>query len=363
MLIGVDASRTTVSRRTGTEAYALNLIRALLAAGPADGKDQHRRWRLYFRESPTPDLLPHSEHIEHKIIRLPMLWTHLGLAAEIARRPPELLFIPAHVRPLWLKAPAVVTVHDLGYLHFPESHPRRQRAYLDLSTKHSARHCQHLIADSQATRADLIKHYRVPPQNVTVIYPGFDPHPFVGEFQRPAGLPAEYLLYVGTIQPRKGLLQLLAAFSNVPEAPTLLLVGNPGWLSAPIYQSVQELKLEGRVRFLGYVPDSELPALYRHAHAFVFPSLYEGFGFPILEAFASGTPVLCSDGGSLPEVAGEAALIVPAGEVDALSNGLQHLLSNRAVRAGLVERGHEQLKKFSWEKAAAETLLLFESVL
>ncbi|MFQ5406909.1 MAG: glycosyltransferase family 4 protein [Anaerolineales bacterium] len=355
MLIGIDASRTTVAHRTGTEAYALNLIRTLLAAGV------DHRWRLYYRQSPISFLISPENRVENRVIRMPRLWTHIGLAAETARRPPDGLFIPAHARPLWCRVPTVVTVHDLGYVHFPEAHPRRQRAYLDWSTRHSARRSARLIADSQATRNDLTRFYGTPPEKVSVVYPGFDSTPFAQTTAQPAGLPTEYLLYVGTIQPRKGLLPLLDALARVPNAPPLLLAGREGWLSEQIRQRVSELDLESRIRFLGYVSDEELPALYAGTTAFVLPSLYEGFGFPVLEAMAAGAPVLCSDGGSLPEVAGDAALVTPAGDVDALVDGLRRILSDSPLRAHLVERGHEQVKRFSWDKAAAETLALLEN--
>ena len=203
MIIGIDASRTTVARRTGTEAYSLELTRALL-----DLQTDHH-WRLYFRDEPAPGLFPQKK-FDLRLITPRKLWTHVGLSRELMQTPPHRLFIPAHVLPAYHPCPSIVTIHDLGYIHFPQSHPTSQRLYLDLSTRFSAKFATHLLADSEATRRDLISFYNTPTEKITVVYPGYDEslkpvrHPnqkaIVAEKYK---LPQKFLLHVGTIQPRK----------------------------------------------------------------------------------------------------------------------------------------------------------------
>lgn len=370
MRIGIDASRATVARRTGTESYALNLIRGML------DRDSAHDFILYFRDSPAPDLF--STGIR-RVIPFPRLWSHLRLSLELLRRPrPDVLFIPAHVLPIIHPLPSVVTVHDLGYLHFPGAHPFAQRQYLDWSTRFSARAATHVIADSLATKSDLIRFYGIPAEKITVVYPGrdeslhrVDPAPVRAKY----GLPNEYLLHVGTIQPRKNLIRLIEAFQNAmhrrgrqpptsegrgrqPPTPTMVLAGKAGWLSAPILAAARS----AGVRLLDFVPDEDLAGLYSGARAFVFPSLYEGFGFPILEAMACGAPVICSNTSSLLELAGAAALLVDPTNVEALASAINRVLSDPDLRAALVEKGYAQVKRFSWAKAAGETLGVLESV-
>ena len=277
-----------------------------------------------------------------------------------------MLFVPAHVLPLAHPLPSVVTVHDLGYRHFPDAHPARQRWYLDWSTRFSARAATHLLADSAATQRDLAHFYGVPLEKITVVYPGRDEH-LVKVDPAPAraryGLAADYLLHVGTLQPRKNLSRLMDAVVSLrahwPDLQ-LVLAGQPGWQAEPIL--AQARAHADCVRLLDYVPDPDLAGLYSGARALVFPSLYEGFGFPILEAMACGVPVVCANTSSLPEVAGDAALLVDPQDTAALSGAIDRLLADASLRARLVGQGLEQVRKFSWARAARETLQVFDRV-
>lgn len=359
MYLGLDASRATAARRTGTESYALRLIQAMLASAATHSI------RLYFRDPPVSDLFPDHPGVYQRIIPFPRLWTHVRLAWELAAHHPrpDLLFIPAHVVPLVCPVPAVVTVHDLGYRRFPDAHPPGQRLYLDLSTRYSALSAAHVIADSQATRRDLVQFYGVPEAKITVVYPGrdealrrVDPAPVRAKYD----LPERYILHIGTLQPRKNLVRLIEAVSRQPSAISLVLAGRRGWLSEPILEAA---RLHApRVRALDYVPDDDLPGLYSGAAVFAFPSLYEGFGFPVLEAMACGVPVVCADTSSLPEVVGDAALRVDPLDVGALAEALTQALTDDGLRAELAARGFEQIERFSWERAARETWAVLEQV-
>lgn len=359
MLIGVDASRATVARRTGTELYALCLIEALLAL------ETEHYFRLYFSQPPPAGLFAGSPRVERRTIPFPRLWTHVRLALEVAIRPPDVLFVPSHVLPLWTRPPGAVTVHDLGYLYFPEAHPPRQRWYLDWSTRHNARTARVVIGDSDATRQDLIARYGVPPSKIVVAYPGSNPDlapvtdpAIIAAVKRRYGVQGDYFLHVGTLQPRKNLARLIQAYANLQTATQvqLVLAGKKGWLYDDLFRQVRRLGLEGRVHFIGYVDDADKAALLSGALAYVFPSLYEGFGFPALEAQACDTPLICADSSSLPEVAGDAALLVHPTDVDGLAHAMARLLTDAALRADLVARGRRNRQRFSW-RACAETVM------
>jgi len=370
MLIGVDASRATQARRTGTERYSLELIRHLLAL-----YGRHR-WLLYCQSAPRPGLFVIGEHVTCRVIPLPRLWTHIGLSWEMLTRPPDVLLVPAHVLPAWRPQRSVVTVHDLGYRHHPESHPWRQRTYLEWSTRWNARVATRILVDSQATKDDLVAACGVNPTKITVVYPGRDESlSRVDDPEAQAavraryGIGPHYILYVGTLQPRKNLVRLIQAFARligqaegIPADLELVLAGQPGWLSDAILAEPDRLGITTRVRFPGYMADVDLAALLSGALAFAYPSLYEGFGFPVLEAQTCGVPVLTSSISSLPEVAGDAAWLVDPTSVDAIADGLCRLLTDESLRASLIARGYANVRRFSWGRAAREVLDVLEQV-
>jgi glycosyltransferase involved in cell wall biosynthesis len=366
MLIGIDASRALRARRTGTERYALEIIRHLVALPEA----AHHRWRLYVDQpAPLTDFVadPGGE-IECCHLPAQRLWTHQALAREVCQRPPDVLFVPAHVLPfvvpVWRLPPSVVTIHDLGYRHFPQAHPWRQRLYLDWSTQWSALAATKLIAVSGATATDLRRFYATPQHKITVIPEATSPFP--GPVATPAavlaryGLSRPYLLYVGTLQPRKNLERLVRAYAKLQAAGSLpadlVLAGGQGWLSPPLAELAASLGVGDRVHLLGYVADAELPALYSGALGFCFPSLFEGFGLPVLEAQQWGVPVMSANNSALPEIAGDAALLVDPTDIDAIAEAMLRLSQDEPLRQQLIQAGYENVKRFSWEKAARETL-------
>jgi glycosyltransferase involved in cell wall biosynthesis len=343
------------------------------------------RFRLYFNQAPAAGLLPADA--ERRIMPFPRLWTHMRLSWEMLMRPPDILFVPSHVLPLAHPQRSVVTVHDLGYLYYPDAHTLSQNLYLRWSTPYNARSVTgkagQVLVDSEATRRDLVQHYGIPKERITVVYPGWDeslapvrdPVQLAGVRAR-YGLGERYLLYVGTLHPRKNLVRLVQAFASVcrsmrtgPEREQggdtnlqLVLAGQKGWLYDDILDQVRSLGLADRVLLIGYVPDSDLAALLSGALAFVFPSLYEGFGFPVLEAMACGTAVVCSTASSLPEVAGDAALMVDPLDPEALAAALHRIVLDPGLRRDLEERGFRQVRRFSWFRCAQETLQILEEV-
>lgn len=360
MVIGIDASRTVSPQPTGTETYSLRLIQALLRL------PSPHRFRLYFRTPPSPDLFPGADV---GVIPFPRLWTHIRLSWEMAHRPPDVLFVPAHVLPLIHPCRSVVTVHDLGYRYFPHAHPLPQQIYLDLSTRWNGRVAAHILADSEATRNDLTRFYGVPQEKVTVAYPGYDEtlspvrDPAVIEAIRTHyGIPGDYFLYLGTLQPRKNLSRLIQSFARLSTRSSLVLAGKPGWFSDEFPILARRLGLEGRVIFTGYVPPEHRAPLLSGALAFVFPSLYEGFGLPVLEAQACGCPVICSRTSSLPEVAGDSALQVPPDDPHPLADAMARLEGDPELRRNLIERGFANIRRFSWEQCARTVLRVIEQI-
>jgi glycosyltransferase involved in cell wall biosynthesis len=300
------------------------------------------------------------------------LWTHFRLAADLRQHPPDVLFVPAHVLPIHCPVPAVVTVHDLGYRHYPQAHRTFDRWYLDWTTRRHTRVASYIVADSLATQKDMVDFYGADLGKIDVVYLGRDENlapvtdvDLINQIQTKYGIEGDYLLYLGTLHPRKNLVRLVEAFHQTVIAlqnreVKLVIAGKKGWLYDTIFEGVQQFNLTEQVIFTGYVEDGDKPALLSGALAYVFPSLYEGFGLPILEAMACGTPVLTSNISSCPEVAGEAALLVDPRNTDEIAAGLTQLITNPELRQQLIEQGYQQLQKFSWQKAAAQVFEIFE---
>lgn len=377
MIIGIDASRALRAQRTGTEHYSLEIICHLLALPNA----AEHRWRLYV-DQPIPansalatcveqlnnQAATQAVEVSHRPAR--RLWTHKALAHEISNRAPDVLFVSAHVLPFVLPPhrlpPSVVTIHDLGYHFFPEAYSWQQRIYLECSTRWSALAASHVIAVSAATANDLQKFYRVEPDKISIIYEGVRPFPNADNeesaLSKSLGL-RPYALFLGTIQPRKNLERLLRAFAQIHQRVDfdLILAGKSSQHSDSLIEIAQNLQIEKRVHFPGYVSDKESSTLIQRAKFFCFPSLFEGFGLPVLEAQSLGVAVMTSNNSSIPEVAGEGALLVDPTDVDAIAEAMLRLSSDEALRQRLIAAGYENVKRFSWEKAARETMAVLEA--
>lgn len=368
MHIGIDASRIAITERTGTERYSFELIGALAQ------RDRRNNYTLY--GNGLPRMLPLvGPNVALRSIPFPRLWTHIRLSLELAQNPPDVFFVPAHVLPLYHPPRSIVTIHDLGYLAFPDAHTAARRLELHLTTLWNARTARRVIAISQATKDDLIRHYRIAPEKIAVVHHGLAPQfrPVTDQDALAAtracyGIGEHYLLYVGTVQPRKNLTRLIDAFatamrdrSEMSQHLQLVIAGKKGWLTETIERRAAAAGITDQVRFTGYVSDADLPALLSGARAFVFPSLYEGFGMPAIEAMACGTPVLTSTTSALPEVAGDAALLVDPHDTQAIAAALTRLATDAALRADLRARGLAHAAQFTWKRCAEETLRVLMS--
>jgi glycosyltransferase involved in cell wall biosynthesis len=280
----------------------------------------------------------------------------------------DLVHGPAFVGPQMGGCPSVVTVHDLSFLLYPQNFRAFNRFYLTHFTRRSVHRARRVIAVSESTKQDLIRFYDLSPDKIDVVHNGVDPmfRPLPAEqveaFCAKQGLPAEFMLFVGTLEPRKNIVGLIEAYARLPKArPPLMLVGGKGWLYEEIFAHVEALDLADEVYFVGFVLAEDLPWWYNAATVFVYPSLYEGFGLPALEAMACGTPVITSTASSLPEVVGQAGLLVDPADAQALAAVMNRVLAEADLRDEMRTAGLVQAQGFSWSKTASHTVQSYRS--
>ncbi len=372
MVIGFDGSRAFTKEKTGTENYSYQLLLHLAKI------DHVNQYIVYLRSIGTQahPLRGWPENFTFQILNWSRFWTQGGLAIQTFKDNLDVLFVPSHTLPI-LRRPGlktVMTVHDLGSQYLPSMHQLKQRLYLDFITKFQLKSATKLIAVSKATKQDLINKINISVNNIEVIYEGVNSQLFrpiktdvlVNSLNKYDLKQGKYFLFVGTVQPRKNLEKLIRAFAKVVTLDSgdlrLIMVGSKGWMSDEIYSLPKKLGLGEKMKLLGHVPDQDLPALYSGAIALVFPSLFEGFGLPILEAFSCGCPVLTSNVSSMPEVAGDAALLVDPERIDEIADGMIRLGSDAKFRETLIKKGFSRIGQFSWEKCAGETLELFRKL-
>ncbi|NLD73887.1 MAG: glycosyltransferase family 4 protein [Chloroflexi bacterium] len=357
-------------RAAGGSRYIYKLLQHLPAADPsldyhaflADGRVALARWAAHLSRWPT----------QRPAVRI--LWEQLAQPWEARRRGLHLLHAPFCVGPLAARCPLVVSVHDLSFFRYPELFRPMNRHYLQPFTRMSTRRARLVLASSESTRRDVLEILGVPPNRVSVVplgvddtlQPVADPD-VLAAFRRRRNLPERMILYLGTLEPRKNLPTLLTAYAHLAGRAgfrhTLVVAGGRGWYYDEIDAVAERLGLRDRVLFPGYVPDDELALWYSVADLFVYPSRYEGFGLPPLEAMACGTPVVTSDASSLPEVVGDAGLTVPAEDAAALAEAMERLLEDAELRAALRERGLARARAYSWQRVARETARAYHRVL
>ena len=302
------------------------------------------------------------------------LFTAFALPLLAARQGMQVVHIPNTMPLVIRRRPAIVTIFDLTEYALPERvYGRRRHAYRRLANRLAARRANTIITTSANTRADLLRYLDVPSAKIRVIYPGLDHDRFRplalspgrrARLNQTYGLTDRFLLYVGKIQPRKNLGRLLQAFGQLRRTYGdlhLVLAGRRGWMHTDIDRAVERLDLAGAVHFTGFVADADLPALYNLAEMLVFPSLYEGFGFPVLEAMACGTPVVTSATSSLGEVAGDAAHCVNPSEAGEIAAAIETVLRDRDGREALVQKGFGRAREFTWQRCATETLACYQA--
>lgn len=372
MIIGVDYT-AAAWQGAGIGRYTRELIHAAVALDPT------RHYQLFYAAAGLPTNSPYIAdlqrlcatypHVQARPIpltprQLTISWQRLRLPllVEWFTGRLDLVHAPDFVLPP-TRARTLLTVHDLTFLVRPECFAPALQTYLRRTVPRSLKRADLVLVDSHASQHDLERLLGVQPERIALVYPGVDtkrfrplPQPEIELVRQRLGLPAAFLFFVGTLEPRKNIPRLIQAFAQLaPRYPDLQLViaGRKGWLYEAIFTSVTQLGLQARIRFLDFVADADLPAVYNLARAFVYPSLYEGFGLPVIEALACGTPTVTSNIASLPEVAGPVALLVDPFAIDAIAEGIERSLVMTTPHrlAGL-----QQAAQFSWE-GAAQTLL------
>jgi glycosyltransferase involved in cell wall biosynthesis len=366
--IAIDA-HSIGTRLAGNESYITNLIEALAEL------DTINRYTLYVTKREAVERFQNRwPHVSVRMTRphTPLVRIPLTLSTELRRRPVDLLHVQ-YTSPPFSPCPVVATIHDLSFEHLPQTFNRRSRIQLRLTVRRTARSASHIIVPSEHTRRDIIETYNIGSERVSVT-PLAAPESFapvedereVRRVRELYKIRGDYILTVGSIQPRKNLARLISTYAALRRArphanlPQLVLVGKRAWLYGETLSAIEEFGIRDLTILAGYVPESDLPALYTGALCFVYPSYFEGFGLPPLEAMQCGAPVIAGNETSLPEVVGDAGLLVDPFDVEALATALARMIDDSDLRARLRHKGLERAKHFSWRETARLTLQAYE---
>lgn len=361
--VGIDASRSNTMQRTGTEYYSYEIIREILKL-----QKPNVAFRLY---SKTPlDYLPKSETVENKVMPFVKLWSQIRLSFEIYQNPPSVLFVPAHTIPIYHGKKTVVTLHDIGFKYFPELYTPLERYYHDWCMGFSVKHANHIIAISEATKKDLVSVYKADPGKITVIYHGYDSEKYFVKKENNEKLEKilPYIYFIGRLEAKKNITTLVKAFARLKEDPSikhkLVLAGRPGYKYEDIKELINGLdqRIKDDIVELGYVSDDDAPLYMRNADIFAFPSNFEGFGMPLVEAMACGVPVVASETTSIPEIVGGAGLLHSVKDDKELSEKFMLLIKDNREYKKYQELGLDRASCFSWRDAAQNTLEVIEKV-
>lgn len=365
MNIAIDYT-AAARQRAGIGRYTRSLVNALAR------QDESNQFALYVPRDALYLEDARALPKNYRIARAPLSERYMVAMWQRARVPvpidfftggADVFYSPDFVLPPTRAPRKILTIHDLSFKRHPETAVPNLKWYLEAAVPRAIARADLILADSDATRRDLQEFFNTPPARIQTLYSGYESFfqrvTAANELQRVRAayaLHKPFLLCVGTIEPRKNLARLIEAFSKLKRRRDLELViaGGRGWMYDEIYEAPQKFGVSAQVRFIGFTPDADLPALYSLAELFVYPSLYEGFGLPVLEALACGAAVVTANNSSLPEVTGDAALLVEARDVDALVWAIQRLLDDHTWREILQNKALAQAKKFSWDKSAAE---------
>ncbi len=329
--------------------------------------DKKNQYTIYLPVRPTSDMPKMREGWQYIVLSSKPLWTIFALSPAIRRQKFDVFFSPTHYSPPFALCPQVISILDLSYKHFPKLFGKSDLFKLNTWGGYSVRRASRIITISNSAKSDIIKEYGIPEAKITVAYLGVKDvkksNMTKKEILERYSVEEPFILSVGTLQPRKNIVRLVEAFAKLKNTKlNLIVIGRKGWKFEEIFAAPEKFGVKDRVRFLENVSDEELPWFYESAEIFVLPSLYEGFGLPILEAMRYGCPVLASNVSSLPEAGGEAAVYFDPENVIDIAEKMEKVLSDKKLADDMIKKGFEQVKKFSWEKSAREVLEVLEEV-
>lgn len=359
--IAIDGYEANTLQRLGSSQVGFELIKHF------EKIDHKNEYTIFLPSKPLDDLPGEREGFKYEKLIPKRFWTRIALPLALFRhrKKYDLIFSPTHYIPRFSPIKRVVTIFDLSFLHFPEMFKRSDLWQLKNWTKFSVLNADHIITISSFSKKDIVTQYNIKPEKITVAYPGYNRDVFYPSSK--LSKYGSYIIYIGTVQPRKNLIRLMEAVSRI-EGLNLLIVGKTkgggkqGWMYEETLKTPMSFDIEERVKFLGFVPTEELVDLIRGAQAFVQPSLYEGFGIPVVEAMACGCPVLVSNVSSLPEVVGGAGLTFDPYSIDQIEQAIRVIISDKKLRQKLSKASLIQSQKFSYDKMAKTILKSFEQL-
>ncbi len=356
MIIGIDGNEANVKKRVGVSFYTYNILWHFRNLA-----NVNTRFKVFLKYTPQSDMPEENKYFSYEVVPSRFLWSQIFLPFRLYQKKDiDVFFSPAHYGPRFLPIPLVVTIHDLSFIFYPNEFLKKDLYQLTNWTKYSVNKAKKIIAVSNSTKKDLINVYNLADKKIEVVYNGYEKFSRVNPSKLKVKKTSKpYILYVGTLQPRKNITTLLQAFykfNQIYPEYELVIAGKKGWLYNKIFEKVADLGLEDRVYFTDYITDFQLCYLYENAFCLVMPSLYEGFGIPILEAMSFGCPVLSSFASSLPEVGGDACFYFDPKNVNELVEKLLKLKNSPEYKKELVAKGKQRIKQFSWKRCAEETL-------
>lgn len=372
LLVGIDGNEANVENRVGVNQFAYGLLWAFWRLKTA------HNFVVYLSTQPLPSLPKEKDNWHYRVIGPPGFWTQWRLPLDLFSQTPrpDVFFTPSHYAPRFAPMPTVISVMDLGFLKAPEQLTKKDYFQLKSWTSYSVKGAAQVIAISEATKRDIEEVYAVSAEKITVVYPGYDRDRFFP--RKPAEvrrvlekhhIEGPYFLFLSSLKPSKNIERLVEAFSqlvqsrSLPEDIKLVIAGKKAWLYEMIFAKVKGLGITERVVFTGFFPEEDLPYLISGAAAFILPSLFEGFGIPVVEAMACEVPVVVSQVASLPEVAGPAGIYVNPMDTKDIARGLKTALSlTSARRRKLTNRGATHIERFDWDRSAKKTLEVLENV-
>lgn len=356
MLIGLDANEANVTNRVGSNQFAFQVLWQL------HQQDKRHSYLIYLQNQPLKDLPPANKRWQYRVLKPGFFWTQwrLPLSLYLDKPQPDIFLTLGHYAPRFSPIPTLISIMDLAFLKFPKAFLKRDLIKLKAWTKSSAKKATHIFTISKSSKADIQKYYQVPKSKITVAYPGV-------KSARPSSKPpyTNYLLYLGTLQPRKNLSNLIKAFSKISnKSIKLVIAGKKGWLYQPLFNLVKKLDIQSRIIFTGFVSDQKAATLIKHAKSLILPSFYEGFGIPVVQAMNLGTPVVVSRNSSLKEIVGLSGIYIrsPFGSQEIKQGIIEALSLTQAQEKQLIIKAKQRAEQFTWEKAGQTILEVLNDI-